>query len=140
MFRGTYLWILILSYSVRIMQYHGAIIAHLPWGSLACEMCANIRSWHWQIAPIQDQEILLSGAKSSTNYLYHAKCTFLYKFTPLFLIFTPLSACKNTTFTRFVLLSLAYQCPHMSDPPPPPPNPSGHKGYIVTSKRRLFYV
>ena len=70
------MWILVLSHSVIIMQYHGAIFVHLPWMSLACKMGINVREWPRQTAPIQDQEIPLSGTKFSTNYLYHGKLFF----------------------------------------------------------------
>ena len=52
----------------------------------------------------------------STNYLYHAKFYINVKIHPLSLISIPLSASKKTTFSPFVLLALAYQCPHMNDP------------------------
>ena len=56
-------------------------------GSLACKIGTNVRAWPWHIAPIQDQEIPLYGAKFSTNYLYHAKFYIFVKIHPLSLFF-----------------------------------------------------
>ena len=49
-----------------IMQYHGVIMAHWPWGSLASKIGTNVQAWPLQIASNQDQEIQLSGANSSS--------------------------------------------------------------------------
>ena len=62
-----------------MMQYHGAIIAHFPWGSLACKMGTSVRAWPCKIhvAPIQDQEIPLSLSRRiifiTSNHLYHVE-------------------------------------------------------------------
>ena len=39
-----------------VMQYNGAIIAHLSCGSLACKMGIYVRAWLCKIAPIRPRK------------------------------------------------------------------------------------
>ena len=91
-----------LSHSVRIMQYHGAIIAHICHedhshviNGYTYTSMAMLNSHYPR--PINTT----SEAKFSTNYFYHAKCDIYVQIRPLFLIFIPLTACKEDHFYWF---------------------------------------
>ena len=98
----------------------------------------NLRACLCNIAPFQDQEMPLSGPRSAQITFYHAKLNIFVKYYPFSWLLYLCSACKNTTFTRFVLLALAYQCPHISDPPVVPAINYSHVGW--TSEKQKYIL